>query len=142
MQRVFKYVAVVAAAILVLTLLCFTFLVSFEIFEAPDIKVIGQTCDHEGVRQALITRVEGNAVTNASLQVFVRQGCNVNERSDNDARIFVVDGNVDDDDIRIAWTTFDTLSIEYPARLRVIRQLDKLEYNDSTLNVYVMYSVR
>lgn len=142
MQRLPKYVAIVAGAISILTLFCFFFLVSFEIFETPDIKVLSQKCDHEGLRHALIKRVEGNAVTNASLQVFVRQGCNVNERSDKGTSIFVIDGNVDDDDIKIAWVTFDTLSIEYAARLRVIRQLDKVEYNDSTLNVYVRYSAK
>ncbi len=112
---------------------------TFDIFATPDKKVLNYKCDYEGLRQAETYRLEGNAVTNSSINVSVHLGCNGRERKD-EKRIFTADnGSVDDKDVTIAWLTFDTLTIEYKKGLRIFTQLDKVVYPDSTLNVYVTY---
>lgn len=116
------------------------FVTTFDVFATPDKMILSHKCDHEGLRRAEIFRIDGNAVTNPSLHVSVHLDCDNYEERKNEKLIFTVDnGSLNDNDLKIDWTTFDTLTIEYKTGLRIINKLDKGAYPDSTLNFYVIY---
>ena len=112
---------------------------TFDIFNTPDKKILSYKCDHEGLREAEIYSLEGNAVTNSSIHVSVHLDCKGYERKD-EKLIFTAENNsIMDNDVHINWVAFDTLSIAYKKRLKIFTQLDRIEYPDSTLNLHVTY---
>jgi hypothetical protein len=135
-----KYGLCTVATILIVGLLGYIILLNtFDIFDTPDKKTLSYKCDYEGLRQAEIYRLEGNAVTNPSIHVSVHLGCSGHERKD-EKLIFTADkSSMTDKDVNINWVTFDTLSIEYSKGLRIFTQLDRIEYSDSTLDLHVTY---
>jgi hypothetical protein len=121
---------------------CIVLLNTFDIFDTSDKKILSYKCDYEGLRQAEMYRLDGNAVTNSSINVSVHLDCNGHERRE-EKLVFTADNNsVDDNDVTITWLTFDTLTIEYKKGLRIFTQLNKVVFPDSTLNVYVTYKER
>jgi hypothetical protein len=112
---------------------------SFDIFSDPDIRVLDQRCDYEGLRQAQMYQVEGNAVTNPSIHVSVQLGCSDHQLKNEKLVFTASNGSLQDLDVALDWVTFDTLLIRYQKELQIFTQLDKIEYTDSTLNVYVRY---
>lgn len=139
-SKLLKYGLWTAGTILTVGLIGYVILLNtFDIFSTPDKKSLSYKCDYEGLRQVESYRLEGNAVTNPSINVSVHLDCSGHERKQ-EKLIFTADNSsVDDKDVTIAWLTFDTLTIEYKKGLRIFTQLDKVVYPDSTLNVYVTY---
>ena len=142
-SKLLKFGLGTVATILIVGLIGYVvFLSNFEIFEKPVKTVISTVCDYEGLRQAEVYRFDGNAVTSASIHVSVHPHCDDLAKQPDEKVIFTVDnGSLADNDVRIDWVTFDTLSIEYKKGLRIFAQLDKVEYPDSTLNIQVKYKV-
>jgi hypothetical protein len=143
MTKIFlKYSIWTTLTILTLGLIgYFILLNTFDIFATPDKKIISYKCDHEGLRQAEVIRVDGNAVTNTSLNVSVYLDCKYGHREDG-KNVFTVDeDSFNDNDVKINWTTFDTLTIEYKKGLKIINKEKKITYSDSTLNFTVTYKV-
>lgn len=141
-SKLLKFGLWTVATILIVGLIGYVvFQNNFEIFEKPVKTIISAECDYEGLRQAEVYRFDGNAVTSASIHVSVHLNCDDPKQPD-DKIIFTVDNvSLADNDARIDWVTFDTLSIEYKNGLRIFTQLDKIEYPDSTLNLQVKYKV-
>lgn len=114
-------------------------LTSFDLFNMPDKKVLSYKWDHEGIRQAEVFRLEGNAVTNPSINVSINCNCDINE-SKMENLIFTAEKSfIKDNDVILTWLTFDSLRIGYHRELRVFTQRNKIEFSDSTLNVNVTY---
>jgi hypothetical protein len=139
-NKLLKYGLWTVVTVLIVGLVGYIILLNtFDIFNTPDKKILSYKCDYEGLRQAETYRLEGNAVTNSSINVSIHLDCNGHERTD-EKLVFTADNTaVDDKDVTITWLTFDTLAIQYKKGLRVFTQLDKVVYPDSTLNVYVSY---
>jgi hypothetical protein len=139
-SNLLKYGLWTVAAILIVGLFGYIILLTtFDLFDTPDKKVLREKCDYEGLRQAEIYRLEGNAVTNSSIHVSVHLDCNGQDRKD-EKLIFTADeSSMTDKDVTINWVTFDTLSIEYKKGLRIFTKLDRVEYPDSTLDLHVTY---
>lgn len=112
---------------------------SFNLFTAPDQRQISTECDYEGIRQAAIYQVDGNAVTNESIHVSINMGCEGSNYDKEGRIIFSADNTTGKGDILLKWLSFNTLSINYWKGLRVINHLDKVEFQDTTLNVQVKY---
>ena len=109
------------------------------IFDLPDKKVIDYRCDHEGLRQVEIYRLEGNATRNPSIHVSIHLGCDNYEQRD-ERLIFAVDNSaIEDSDVKINLVAFDTLTVEYKKGLRIFTKLDRVAFPDSTLNLHVTY---
>jgi hypothetical protein len=109
------------------------------VFDLPDKKVISYKCDHEGLRQVAMHRLEGNAVTNPSIHVSIHLGCDNYEKRD-EKIIFTADNSsIEDSDVKINLVTFDTLRVEYKKGLRIFTKLDRVAFADSTLNLNVTY---
>jgi hypothetical protein len=142
-SKLLKYGLWTVGTILTGGLIGYVILLStFNIFSTPDKKILTYKCDYEGLRQTETYRLEGNATTNPSINVSVHLDCSAQGRKD-EKIIFTADNNsVDDKDVSITWLTFDTLTIEYKKGLRIFTQLDRVIYQDSTLNVYVNYKER
>jgi hypothetical protein len=126
-SKVLKFGLWTVTAIFIVGLFGYIILLNtFDIFNTPDKQILSYKCDHEGLREAEIYRLEGNAVTNPSIHVSVHLDCDAYERKD-EKLIFTVDDNsVMENDVNINWVAFDTLLIEYKKRLKVFTQLDKL----------------
>jgi hypothetical protein len=141
-KKFLKYSIWTTLTILTLGLIgYFILLNTFDIFAPPDKKIISYKCDHEGLRQAEVIRVDGNAVTNTSLHVSVYLDCKYGNRKDG-KNVFTVDeDSFNDNDVKIDWATFDTLTIEYKKGLKIINKEEKITYSDSTLNFTVTYKV-
>lgn len=139
-SKLLKYGLWTFATILIVGLAGYIILLNtFDIFNKPDKKILSYKCDYEGLRQAEIYRLAGNAVTNPSIHVSVHLDCSGHERKD-EKLIFVADeSSMTDKDVNINWVTFDTLSIEYKKGLRIFTKLDRIEYSDSTLDLHVRY---
>lgn len=137
-RELWKYGVWIVVVILVVGLLGIIILATFDIFPASDKKILSYQCDHEGLRLAEIYRLDGNAVTSASIHVSVYLGCDTNERK-SETEIFTVDNFGSDNDVTINWISFDTLAIEYKQGLRTFTRLDNVAYPDSTLNLHVTY---
>jgi hypothetical protein len=81
------------------------------VFDLSDERVIGQVCDHEGLRQVSIYLLEGNTVTNPSIHVSVQLGCGTNQ-SKNTKILFTADNNsVSAEDVMMNLVTFGTPAI-------------------------------
>jgi hypothetical protein len=139
-NKLSKYGLWTIVATLVIGLAGYVILLNtFDIFGTPNKKILSNKCDGEGLRQAEIYQLEGNAVTNSSINVSVHLDCSRYQRKE-EKLIFTADiSSMNDKDVNINWLTFDTLSIEYRVGLRIFTQLDKVVYADSALNVYVIY---
>lgn len=139
-NRILKY-ALWTLGIVIIAALCgyLILLTSFDLFNMPDKKVLSCKWDHEGIRQAEVFRLEGNAVTNPSINVSINCNCDIDE-SKKESLIFTADESViKDNDVILTWLTFDSLRIGYHSGLRVFTQRHKVEFSDSTLNVNVTY---
>ena len=109
------------------------------LFDLPDRKVISNKCDHEGLRQIEMYKLEGNAVTNPSIHVSIHLGCD-NYGAEDEKIIFAADNSsIEDNDVKISLVTFDTLRVEYKSRLRTFTKLDRVVFPDSTLSLNVTY---
>ena len=105
----------------------------------PSLKTIDHKCDPGGLKQADLVRFDINDSTTSFLRVLVNSGCDENEHTDLEKSIFVVVGNVKDDDVQIAWTAPDSLTIEYMSGLKIIQQREHVLFDDNELNVHVRY---
>jgi hypothetical protein len=142
MRKVAKYGLWTIAIILIVGAVAYLSVRQFGgIFPTPQKEVLDYDCDYEGLRQAELFIVEGNAVTNSSIHVAVRIGCYASEGSDEKV-VFSADNWVNETDVSMEWSTFDTLKITYKKGLRLFKQENTLTYTDSTLNVYIAYKER
>ena len=105
----------------------------------PLLKAIDHKCDPGGMKQADLVRFDINDSTTSFLRVLVNSGCDENEHTDLEKSIFVVIGNLKDDDVQIAWTAPDTLSIAYASGLKIIQQRENVVLDDTNLKVHVVY---
>ncbi|MCZ8022221.1 MAG: DUF5412 family protein [Cyclobacteriaceae bacterium] len=139
-SKLLKYGLWTIGTILIVGLIGYIILLNtFDIFNTPDKKILSYKCDYEGLREAETYRLEGNAFTNPSVHVSVHLDCNGDKRKDEKMIFTAYNSSFDDNDVKINWLTFDTLTIEYKKGLTIFTQLDKVVYPDSTLNVYVTY---
>jgi len=139
-RGMFKYGLWIIAAILGMALFAVVvFFKTFDIFDTPSERLLSSQCDYEGLREAEVYSLDGNAVTNRSIHVSVRPGCN-GYRTDAKTRVFTADDRSDHtQSVSIAWITFDTLLIKHHRALRIVTRLNSVVYADSTLNIYVKY---
>jgi hypothetical protein len=97
-------------------------LTSFDLFNMPNKKILSYKWDHEGIRQAEVFRLEGNAVTNPSINVSINCNSDIDE-SKKESLIFTADESlIKDNDVILTWLTFDSLRIGYHSGLRVFTQ--------------------
>lgn len=115
---------------------------TFDIFDTPTKKVLSSICDHEGLRRAEVFKLDGNAVTNPSIQVSVYLDCDKYGSGNEVGKLVFAadDGLIRDNDVIIKWSTFDTLTIEYKGGIRIFTQLHNVNFPDSTLNIHVIYN--
>jgi hypothetical protein len=139
-SKLLKYGLWTIATIIVVGLTGYIILLNtFNIFNTPNEKILSYKCDNDGLREAEVYRLQGNAVTNPSIHVSVHLDCDGYERKDEKV-VFTADNNsITEKDVSINWVTFDTLLIEYKKGLRIFTQLDKIKYPDSTLDLHVTY---
>jgi hypothetical protein len=143
MTKTVKYGIWTIAVVGILSLLSFgIFLANFDILGKPEKEFIDQECDYEGLRRASLYTLSGNASANPSIHISI-DGCNSNSSSSVDRVIFTADkSNLDEDNVKIKWISFDTLIVEYTDDLRIFNQERKVGYPDTSLNLYIEYIKR
>ncbi|WP_178983227.1 hypothetical protein [Winogradskyella helgolandensis] len=98
----------------------FIFMTNFDVFGEPTGTVLKVECDYKGLRKIKLTEISGNATTNRSLHIYATY-CNNNNAIPEP--IFVVDVPfVNRNDVSFKWKNFDTLTIKYDKRLKIIKQ--------------------
>lgn len=140
MNKGIKYVYIV---FLFLCILGFTaymiFHSTFNIFGDPEIEILEQKCDYEGLRKASLFRLAGNATTNPSLHVSI-ENCGVTPNMENGETIFTANHpNLRNDEITFEWISFDTLKVEFEGSLMVFKMANKVSFPDSTLDLKIIY---
>lgn len=132
-----KYFLLFGITLFIVLLGYLIFLNSFNLFGESKKEILKIETDDEGLRQAIIYRLSGDATLNPSININVRLGSNL---KDNGRTIFVADKSfVKDNDVEVFWKSFDTLKIYYNSKFRAFKQKKILTFKDSTLNVVIIY---
>jgi hypothetical protein len=141
MNKVTRYGFIVVGSLMLLGIIGFiVFLNSFEMFEEPTRDIVRSECDYEGLRQATVFTLAGNATANPSLHVSAKLGCNGNTDEAVGNLLFTADTPfLNGDEVEVKWVSFDTLRITYDARLRVFKEAQSISFEDSTLNFVIDY---
>ena len=141
MNKLNRYGFAVAGFVLLLGIISFiVFLNGFEMFDKPTREIVKSECDYEGLRQASIFTLAGNATANPSMNVSVKLGCDYKTDEEVDNILFTADAPfMDESDLEAKWVSFDTLRITYDSRLRLFKQVESMAFKDSTLNFVVDY---
>ncbi|MCK7591628.1 hypothetical protein M0G43_13655 [Subsaxibacter sp. CAU 1640] len=104
----------------------FVLMTNFEIFDQPFETELKAECDFQKTRKIKLTERDGNAVTNRSLHIYATYCNNIDDTISEP--IFVVDAPfVNRNDVSFKWKSFDTLTIKYDKRLKVIEQKTESE---------------
>ena len=136
-----RVVAVIGILLMVIAVAVVFFIGPFGMFEDPEIETLDRQCDPKGLKQAEVQSFTGNAVTNESIHVVIYPGCEDNKKDDTGSPVFVIEKNPDDN-VHVKWNTSDTLEVEYPARLKIYRQLKNVTLGNSSLTVHIRYHER
>ncbi len=117
------------------------FMANFEIFDTPKETYIKTECDYEGLRKVTMFELNGNTTTNNSL-LIKSSDCNVELYSDdliNSELIFSVSSpNIKKSDLNFKWKNFDTLTIIYKKKLRILKQ----EFESKTVNPKIIFEYK
>ncbi len=112
--------------VIVATIGFFVFSVNFNIFEISKVSILKTECDYEGLRRAVLSKTNGNAVTNTSIEVSITKCDEINFQ--NLETIFIVDAqNIKSNDVNFKWKSFDTLTIKHNKNLRIFKQKTESE---------------
>jgi hypothetical protein len=112
-----------------------------RILRNPPINKISHQCDDKGLRQADLLSLATEGTEHASVHAVVNLGCDPDKQFDLNNSVFLAVGNIKKDNVQLKWTSPDTLTITYTSDLKVIHKLDKVEFDDATLNVNVKFVV-
>jgi hypothetical protein len=104
----------------------FVFVANFDIFESPKVSILKTECDYKGLRRVILSRTNGNAVTNSSIEITVTKCDSIN--SENIETIFIADSpNLKENDVKFKWKNLDTLTIVHNQNLKIFRQMNVSE---------------
>jgi hypothetical protein len=112
-----------------------------RVFRNPPINKISHQCDDKGLRQAELIWFDSGGPERSSIQAVVNLGCDPEKKFDLKNSVFLAIGDVRKEDVQIKWTTFDTLTIKTAPNLMILQKLEKVEFEDATLNVNVKFVV-
>ncbi|GLB53969.1 hypothetical protein NBRC110019_30100 [Neptunitalea chrysea] len=91
-------------------------------------------CDSKGLRKIIMTKIAGNAVTNAGMTIYATD-CENNEEKELEP-IFITDlAYLKNSDMKFEWKSFDTLVIRYNKELRIFKQ----ETESKTVNPKIIF---
>lgn len=114
------------------------FINTFDLFGEPEKEILKTDCDYEGLRQATTFEYGGNTVTIPAIKVSIDLGCSDNP-DDTKRKIVFSAEHTGGTTVETKWKSFDTLVITYSDKLEPITQIDRVTYNDSTLNLIIEY---
>ena len=111
---------------------------NFEIFDEPTETELKLECDDSGLRKITMYEFGGNATTNKSI-LIKSSDCNAKLYSDeliNSELIFSATlPNIKNTDVNFEWKSFDTITITYNKRLRIL----KMESESNTVKPKITF---
>ena len=113
------------------------FFSTFDLFGEPEKEILNTNCDYEGLRQATTYNFGGNAVTVPLIAVSIDQGCS--EKPNDKNKIVIFSAEHRGGKVETEWISFDTLKVFYSKNLIPIIQLDSVTFDDSSLDLVVVY---
>lgn len=97
------------------------FMVNFDIFGQPTVTELKTECDYKGLRKIIMSKLDGNAVTNSSIHISASD-C-LSGKNKNPELIFIVGApNIKPSDVSFEWKNIDTLTIKYKKELQVFQK--------------------
>lgn len=140
MKKIFIYSLLSLSGVLIIVLIYFNSI--FSLFGDPIPEYIKSKCDHEGLRSFIVYKFHGNNTTNPSIHVAFVNNCgnDYDSKYKESEDFFVADkSNITDSDVSVIWTSFDTIQVSFNPKIRIIKKLEHIKLNDSTLNVSFIY---
>lgn len=139
MKGFMKHLALAAIALTIgLGVALLIFIWTFDLFPSENKKVTEANCDSKGIRKAVISQVEGNAVTSSTISVSVHLGCKKTPNINEESLIFLAEQR-NEASVEVTWLTFDSLEVAYSRALEPVTIVDEVLFRDTTLNLTVLF---
>ena len=137
-NKIFLIFILATTAILIMGTILF--INNFKMFDEPTKEIIKTECDYEGLRQATIFTLTGNATTNPSIHISMELGCDKNDEQKISNVLFTADnGRINGNEVDIRWTTLDTLTVFFDSNIRIFKKESLMKFGDSTMNFAINY---
>ena len=104
----------------------FVFMTNFELFSRVPVSQIKEECDYDKIRKVVMNELNGNAVTNGTIYISVSK-CTEIEFEDSELIFSVSSSNINQKDVNFKWKSFDTLTIKYNRKLKIVKQKKESE---------------
>ena len=99
---------------------------NISLFEGSEELLIKQECDYEGLRKVGMYEVNGNAVTNNSIHIYVSD-CKETQINNFEKIFTVSSSNIQRTDLDFKWKNFDTIIINFNKSLQIFAQKNETE---------------